>query len=344
METNLTAEEHLFVKKGDIAYNMMRMWQGASGLASYDALVSPAYVVLRAKTNIYPLFAAYLFKLPRIIHSFWAYSYGITDDRLRLYFKDFAAIPIALPPLAEQQKIAEILFTWDHAIAVQERLIANAQAQKKALLQALLTQRRRLPGFSRNWIATNLNKISIVSMGSSPPSTAYNNVRSGLPLIQGNADISNRLAVPRFFTSEITQTCDAGDIIFSVRAPVGEIATATERACLGRGVAGLRPRADSDRAYLYYVLMHAEDRWVSLSQGSTFQAISGDALKGFEFYAPPTYEERKAIGDIIGNADALEISLVEQLDKYKQEKSALMQELLTGKRRVKIMGDQLQND
>src|SRR5690349_12002629 len=75
-ETSLKAEEHLLVKKGDIAYNTMRMWQGAFGRSSQDGIVSPAYVVLAPRTGIDTLFAAYLFKTHRMIHRFRAYSYG----------------------------------------------------------------------------------------------------------------------------------------------------------------------------------------------------------------------------------------------------------------------------
>src|SRR5947199_9322703 len=87
-DTNLAPEEHLLIKAGDIAYNMMRMWQGASGLAQHDGIVSPAYVDLAPKNGIDPVFASYWFKSPRIVYLFWAYSYGLTNDRLRLYFKD----------------------------------------------------------------------------------------------------------------------------------------------------------------------------------------------------------------------------------------------------------------
>ena len=62
METELTDEEHLVVRKGDIAYNMMRMWQGASGLAIKDGIISPAYVVLAPKAGIDSEYASYLFK------------------------------------------------------------------------------------------------------------------------------------------------------------------------------------------------------------------------------------------------------------------------------------------
>lgn len=130
-ETNLSPEEHLLVRKGDIAYNMMRMWQGASGLAPFDALVSPAYVVLKPTKEIDPVFASYFFKSARMIYLFWAYSYGLTGDRLRLYYPDFCLIPAAIPPIEEQRRIGEILTTWDKAIQTVDRLIRNSSEQKK---------------------------------------------------------------------------------------------------------------------------------------------------------------------------------------------------------------------
>src|SRR5258708_6961463 len=96
-DTNLSPEEHLLVREGDIAYNMMRMWQGASGLARFDAMVSPAYVVLKSTKEIDPIFASYFFKSARMIHLFSAYSYGLTKDRLRVYFPDFELISALLP-------------------------------------------------------------------------------------------------------------------------------------------------------------------------------------------------------------------------------------------------------
>src|SRR5437870_1609644 len=78
VETNLRPEEHLLARKGDLAYNMMRMWQGASGLAKEDCLLSPAYVVLRPLNGLCSEFAAYLFKAPQTIALFHRYSQGIT--------------------------------------------------------------------------------------------------------------------------------------------------------------------------------------------------------------------------------------------------------------------------
>ena len=97
-ESALRPDQHLLVRKGDIAYNMMRMWQGACGLATADGVVSPAYVVLAPKPGIDSRFAYHWFKSARMIHLFWAYSHGLTEDRLRLYFDEFAEIPIIPPP------------------------------------------------------------------------------------------------------------------------------------------------------------------------------------------------------------------------------------------------------
>jgi type I restriction enzyme S subunit len=108
-ESALRPDQHLLVRKGDIAYNMMRMWQGACGLATADGIVSPAYVVLAPKSGIDSRFAYHWFKSTRMIHLFWAYSHGLTEDRLRLYFDEFAEIPAMPPALDQQLRIVAVL-------------------------------------------------------------------------------------------------------------------------------------------------------------------------------------------------------------------------------------------
>ncbi|MCB1091845.1 MAG: restriction endonuclease subunit S, partial [Verrucomicrobiae bacterium] len=123
VESELTPEQHLLARKHDIAYNMMRMWQGVSGLAPYDGLVSPAYVVLKPLAGIDPLFASYLFNLPETIRLFHRYSQGLTNDRLRLYYDQFAEIRIPIPTeVAEQKRIARLLSAFDHHIEQSETL------------------------------------------------------------------------------------------------------------------------------------------------------------------------------------------------------------------------------
>jgi type I restriction enzyme S subunit len=143
-DTALEPEQHLLIERGDIAYNMMRMWQGASGLATDSGLVSPAYVVIRSRGKVDPLFASYWFKMPRVVKKFQDYSHGLTKDRLRLYYKDFASIALPLPPLKLQQQIAEFMHCCDRELDALDRKLELLKQQKKGLMQQLLTGKTRV--------------------------------------------------------------------------------------------------------------------------------------------------------------------------------------------------------
>ena len=130
------ASGNKIVRKGDIAYNMMRMWQGALGVAPEDCMVSPAYIVLEPR-GINAFFVYFLMKLPQTLQVLTAYSRGLTEDRLRLYYDDFAKVPLLLPSLPEQERIADCLASADALIAMQRREIDRIKVHKKGLMQQL---------------------------------------------------------------------------------------------------------------------------------------------------------------------------------------------------------------
>src|SRR5260370_19278900 len=115
---------------------MRGMGEGAWGLATADGIVSPAYVVLGSKPGIDSRFAYHWFKSSRMIYLFWAYSHGLTEDRLRLYFDELSEIPVAPPSLEQQRRISAVLDEWDRAIDRTECLIA---ANKRAYRAELAT-------------------------------------------------------------------------------------------------------------------------------------------------------------------------------------------------------------
>ena len=146
---------------------MMRMWQGASGLTMQDGIISPAYIVVTPSDSIDPVFASYWFKSARMIYLFWAYSYGITGDRLRLYFKDFSKIPIParVPIKNDQMWIGKMLATADLAIARTRDLIAARQGQKDGLALQLLTGELPLSGISpEEWRPVRLSDLVTITM------------------------------------------------------------------------------------------------------------------------------------------------------------------------------------
>jgi type I restriction enzyme, S subunit len=136
-------EGNLRVRQDDLAYNMMRMWQGAVGRAGKDGMVSPAYVVLAPKADTAPAFFEYWFKRSRSLYLLWAYSYGLTNDRLRLYFRDFSKVPMALPDRNEQQKIADFLSSLDERIALLTRKAEALLSYKREVARRLFSRELR---------------------------------------------------------------------------------------------------------------------------------------------------------------------------------------------------------
>jgi len=165
----------------------------------------------------------------------------------------------------------------------------------------------RFPDFSGEWEEKRFGNFYFVIMGQSPPSKNYTDNPDDTILIQGNADLKNGKVVPRIFTKEITKISEPGDIILTVRAPVGDIATNNYFACIGRGVCSIK----GDK-FVYYLLDHLKERniWERLSQGTTFEAISSSDIKNLKVNIPNSNEQRK-IASFLSKVDE-KIGLIEK--------------------------------
>ena len=236
--------------------------------------------------------------------------------------------------IEEQNAIATALSDMDELLTSLEQLISKKQAIKQGAMQELLTPPhkggKRLPGFSGEWEEKKLGDLALINMGQSPLSGNYNLSGNGLPLVQGNADIQKRKTIVRNYTSQITKTANRGDIIMSVRAPVGEIATASFKCCIGRGVCSIKYQND----FLYYYLIYIEHSWSKFSTGSTFDSINSNQLRGINVSLPESLKEQKAIAQVLSDMDEEIKVLEEKKDKYQKIKGGMMQELLTGKIRL----------
>ena len=129
---------------GDIGYNTMRMWQGVSALSSLEGIVSPAYTIVVPRDGIDAEFMSYLFQLPRTIHDFYRYSQGLTSDTWNLKFRHFKEVSVRVPGLQEQQAIAAFLNRCDKQTDFYGQLRDLLSEEKKALMQQLLTGKRRV--------------------------------------------------------------------------------------------------------------------------------------------------------------------------------------------------------
>ncbi len=125
---------------GDIAYNSMRMWQGASGYSPYEGIVSPAYTVLSPCSGIDSKCLSYQFKLTQMIHAFQVYSQGITSDTWNLKYPAFSQIDICISTdINEQKQIGKFFTQLDQLITLHQRELDEEKRLKKSLMQLLLT-------------------------------------------------------------------------------------------------------------------------------------------------------------------------------------------------------------
>ena len=221
---------------------------------------------------------------------------------------NFAECYIGIPSKAEQTKIAELLYKLDKRIATQIKIIEDLKKLKSAISNEIFEQ-------TSNRIC-ELKEIASVIMGQSPSSHAYNNNAEGLPLIQGNLDIENGQLSPRIYTHEITQTCECGDVILTVRAPVGEIAIAQQEACIGRGVCSIRPHVKNDTNLIYQFLQYFKPKWGSLEQGSTFTAVSGTDIRGIAVSIPSA--DKIELLNVYDNKIRVESRILTNLTQQKQ--------------------------
>lgn len=140
--SNIASGNYKVVKCGDIAYNSMRMWQGASGWSPYDGIVSPAYTVIVPKENVSSLFFSFLFKKPEIIHLFRINSQGLTSDTWNLKFPAFSKIEVYCPnSFEEQNEIANFLMSIDTLISTYSRRIEKFRHIKTACLDGMFVNK-----------------------------------------------------------------------------------------------------------------------------------------------------------------------------------------------------------
>ncbi|MGF1944491.1 restriction endonuclease subunit S [Enterococcus casseliflavus] len=147
------------VEVGDIAYNSMRMWQGASGYSSYDGILSPAYTVIIPKEGIDSKFFAYDFKRHDMIQTFKRNSQGLTSDTWNLKFPTLKSVKVMVPCMEEQTKISNFFERLDTTITLHQRNVEQLKQLKKAYLEKIFSQQIRFSGFTENWEQRKLGDI-----------------------------------------------------------------------------------------------------------------------------------------------------------------------------------------
>jgi type I restriction enzyme S subunit len=162
----------------------------------------------------------------------------------------------------------------------------------------------------RGWAWTTLGEACEVTQGQSPPGASYNAAGMGVPFFQGKADFGELHPTPRNWCSAPKKLAEAGDILISIRAPVGPTNIAAQRCCIGRGLAALRTRDDIHQRYVLYWLRLSEPELSQRASGSTFASITGTQLAAHPLPLAPVAEQRRIVAEIEKQTSRLDYATV----------------------------------
>lgn len=323
--------QNLRAQRGDVVYNMMRMWQGAVGLAPEECMVSPAYVVLSPKKHTSPQFFDQWFKGKRMLYLLGAYSHGITSDRLRLYADDFARIPVHLPSLPEQQKIAAFLGVVDDKLAALATKQAVLGRFKAGLMQKLFSQQIRFKrddgGAFPDWEELPFEKIA--SRGRSafnpqkskdrPTLIELENIEGGTGKIVGHSDLDGQISLKSTFRT--------GDVLFGKLRPyLRKYARPNFDGVCSSEIWVLHGRKVSNAFLFYLVQSSLFIQVANISTGSKMPRSDWATIADTGFEIPHPDEQAK-IADALSAMDAKIQTVADQLARLQTFKKGLLQQM-----------------
>ena len=308
-------------KKGDLILSV-RAPVGDIGKTDYNVVLGRGVAAIKGNEFIFQL-------LSRMKQSnYWSkLSTGSTFESINS--NDIKSAEIYLPSPDEQSAIGTLFRTLDDLLARYKDNLTNYQSLKVTMLSKMFPKAGqtvpeiRLDGFEGEWENKILSEVTNITMGQSPKSENYTDNPNDYILIQGNADIKDKQVVPRLWTTEVTKTAEIGDIILTVRAPVGDIGKTDYNVVIGRGVAAIK-----GNDFIFYTLekMKMTGFWNRFSTGSTFESISSNDIKE-AIIQIPTLEEQQAIGSYFSNLDNLINSHQEKISQLETLKKKLLQDM-----------------
>lgn len=321
------------VDKGDFVISL-RSFQGGIEYSEYEGLVSPAYTVLKNKLPISNGFYKAYFKTNDYINRLNKGTYGIRDGK-QVGFEDFGDMVVHYPPVTEQEKIAEILETQDKVIRLKEKLIEQKKQQKKHLIQQLLTGKKRLPGFTDEWIEYPISRFLEIRNERQLPT-----VEAPLKAFVAEKGIVEKGS--RYDRSFLVKSDDKEykrtelwDFIYSSNnLDVGSIGLNT----YGSAVISIVYEIFKVKSTTLPILI-SEIIQLTENMQKILKYRQGALYGQYKIYAEdflsvkilmPELNEQQAIADILLQADK-EIELLQKdLEEEKNKKKAVMQLLLTG--------------
>ena len=342
----------------DFVFNPMNLRFGAISYSQQEKIVtvSAYYNILRPIREQYSPLIEAIFKSHAMMNVYDVIAIGSLIEKRRVHWSVLKDVLIPLPPLAEQKAIAQILGTWDEAIATTEALIEALQSRKRALMQRLLTGEVRFPGFDEEWDTVKLGDVAKSNRHSFTGGPFGSNLKAsdytddGVRIIQlqniGDGEfIDDNKIYTSYEKADELISCNIypDDIIMSKMGdPVARatfIPDIEKRYVMASD--GIRLEVDDNRFDPRYVLEYINSRYfrntaIRHSTGSTRQRIGLTDLRKLPVQVPSEKVEQEKIADVLTLENYYIDDLQQHITHLQEQKRGLMQVLLTGQVRVGV--------
>jgi len=326
------------VKKNDVCITIVGINIGDTGIIPSflnDANLTENAAKLTEFKGIYPLFLNYYLQSSHVKELMKLVASGAAQDKLGLY--KIKEIPVPVPPLPIQQKIAAILSAYDELIENNKQRIGLLEKMAEEIYREWFV-RFRFPrhdkmkfvkGVPEGWEIATLGDIANFTMGQSPKSEFYNETGDGLPFNQGVGTYGVRFPKKVKYCSVNGRKAQKGDILFSVRAPVGRLNIADCDMIIGRGLAAVRHKK-LQNSYLFHLLKVAFASEDIIGNGAIFNSVGKNELQNFKIFqpAPDLTQQFEKVASKIDQQISLLINSVESLSKTR---NLLLPRLISGK-------------
>lgn len=245
------------------------------------AFGSTEFIVMRAREGISdPQFIYYL------ATSAWFRNIAIksmvgSSGRQRVQQSVLDDLVLNVPPLEEQKKISSFLCVLDLKIALNNEINDNLQQQAKSLYEEMF-----LNNPDADMVSGTLSDIATITMGQSPSGSSYNEESVGEIFYQGRAEFGFRFPTRRLFTTEPKRMAEPGDVLLSVRAPVGDLNVAYEKCCIGRGLGAIHSKTGDSSFMLYTMFALKPQLDVFNGEGTVFGSINRNGLSNLPVNIP----------------------------------------------------------
>lgn len=315
-------------QRGDVLMTRIGDIGTANVVETDEDLAYYVSLALFKSEELNPYFLQASIYAPFVQDQIWKRTLHIAFPK-KINKNEIGQVPINVPTLAEQTKIGSFFKQLDNTITLHQRKLDQLKELKKAYLQLMFPKkdetvpRVRFADFEDDWQLCKLGETFSIIMGQSPNSENYTENPDDYILVQGNSDMKNNKVVPRIWTTQVTKKAEKGDLILSVRAPVGEIGKTDYNVVLGRGVAAVK---GNDFIFQQLRKMKDSGYWTRYSTGSTFESINSNDIKEALINIPNKDEQQK-IGDLFTHLDDAIILNQNKLNQLKSLKKSYLQNM-----------------